>query len=184
MHSICCRMACGSSRTRDWTSVPCIARQILNHWATGGALSMYISISHHLCITCTCVHAQSLQSGPSLCSPMNCSPSGFSVHGILQTRILEWVAMFSSRGSSQPRIEIHVSCVSCIAGRFLTTKPPGKSMYHIQRDKDKWKHGKLWVVRILFWVLTLLCKARYSQAQRLGKLKSNRSDSGPSSTPY
>ena len=40
----------------------------------------------------------------SLC-PVNGSPLGFSVHGILQARILEWVAMSSSRGSSQPRIE-------------------------------------------------------------------------------
>ena len=38
-----------------------------------------------------------------LCNPMDCSPPGSSVHGILQARILEWVAMPSSRGSSQPR---------------------------------------------------------------------------------
>ena len=40
------------------------------------------------------------QSFPVLCDPMNCSPPGFYVHGILQARILEWVAIFSSRGSS------------------------------------------------------------------------------------
>ena len=39
----------------------------------------------------------------SLFDPMDCSPSDSSVHGILQTRILEWVAMPSSRGSSQPQ---------------------------------------------------------------------------------
>ena len=49
-----------------------------------------------------CVHAQSLQSCPTLCSPMDCSPPGSSVHGISQARILEWVAMPSSR---DPRIE-------------------------------------------------------------------------------
>ena len=38
-----------------------------------------------------------------LCNPRDCSPPGFSVHGILQVRILEWVAMLSSRGTSQPR---------------------------------------------------------------------------------
>ena len=43
------------------------------------------------------------QSYPTLCNPMDCSPPGSSVHGILQARILEWVAMPSSRGSSQPR---------------------------------------------------------------------------------
>ena len=43
------------------------------------------------------------QSCLTLCDPMDCSPPGSSVHGILQARTLEWVAMPSSRGSSQPR---------------------------------------------------------------------------------
>ena len=43
------------------------------------------------------------QSCPTLCDPMDCSPLGYSVHGVLQARMLEWVAMPSSRGSSQPR---------------------------------------------------------------------------------
>ena len=47
-----------------------------------------------------CVHAKSLQSCPTLCNPMDHSPPGSSVHGILQAKILEWVAMPSSRGSS------------------------------------------------------------------------------------
>ena len=42
---------------------------------------------------------------PTLCDPMDCSPPGSSVHRILQARILEWVAMPSPRGSSQPRDE-------------------------------------------------------------------------------
>ena len=50
----------------------------------------------------------------------DCSLPGSSVHGILQARILEWVAMPSSRGSSQPRNWTHISCVSCIADRFFT----------------------------------------------------------------
>ena len=49
---------------------------------------------------------------------------GFSVHGILQARILEWVPMPSSRGSSQPRDR---TCISCVVGGFFTTEPPGKS---------------------------------------------------------
>ena len=48
------------------------------------------------------VCAQSLQSGPVLCDPLNCSPPGSSVHGILQGKILEWVVMPSSGGSSRP----------------------------------------------------------------------------------
>ena len=57
---------------------------------------------------------------------MDCSPPGSSVHGILQAQILEWVAFSSSRGFSPPRDQTGVSCVSCIAGRFFTTEPPGK----------------------------------------------------------
>ena len=57
------------------------------------------------------------QSCPALCDPMDCSPPGSSVHGILQARILEWVAIPFSRGSSQPRNRTQVSC---IAGRFFT----------------------------------------------------------------
>ena len=51
---------------------------------------------------------------PSLCDPMGCSPPDSSVPGILQARILEWVAISYSRGSSQARDRIHASCVSCI----------------------------------------------------------------------
>ena len=46
------------------------------------------------------------QSCPTLCDPMDCSPSSSSVHGILQARILEWVAISFSRGSSPSRIEL------------------------------------------------------------------------------
>ena len=61
-----------------------------------------------------------LQLYPTLCDPMDYSTPGSSVHGILQARILEWVAVSSSRGSSQPRDQ---TCVSCIVGRFFTTEP-------------------------------------------------------------
>ena len=53
-----------------------------------------------------------------LCNPMDGSLPGSSAHGILQERILEWVAILFSRGSSQPRDQ---TWVSCIAGRFFTT---------------------------------------------------------------
>ena len=52
--------------------------------------------------TATSVHAKSLQSFLTLCDPIHWSPPGSSVHWILQARVLEWVAMPSSRGSSQP----------------------------------------------------------------------------------
>ena len=58
-----------------------------------------------------------------LCNPMDCKPLGSSVHGIFQARRLEWDAISFSRGSSQHRDQI---CVSCIAGGLFTTEPPGK----------------------------------------------------------
>ena len=57
------------------------------------------------------------QSHPTLCNPMDYSSSGFSVHGILQARMLEWVAIPFSRESSRPRDRTRVSF---IAGRFFT----------------------------------------------------------------
>ena len=59
------------------------------------------------------------QSCPAVCNPMDCSLPGSSVHGILQARILEWVAISSSRGSSWPR---EWTRVSCSAGRFFTVE--------------------------------------------------------------
>ena len=66
----------------------------------------------------TCVCAKSLQSCLTLCDPMDCSPPGSSVHGILQARILEWVVKPSSRGSSRPRDRISISYISCV-GRWV-----------------------------------------------------------------
>ena len=66
----------------------------------------------YICM-CVCV-----QSCPTLCNPMDCSPPGFSAHGIFQARILEWVAISSFR-KSQPRDQTHISCVG-----WITTEPP------------------------------------------------------------
>ena len=60
-----------------------------------------------------------------LCDPIDSSPPGSSVHGILQARIVQCVAIPFSRGSPQPRGQIWVSC---IAGGFFTSEPPGKSL--------------------------------------------------------
>ena len=66
-----------------------------------------------------CMHAQCTQLCSTLHDPMDCSSPGSTVHGILQARILEWVAMPSSKGSFQLRDRTHASCVSCIAGWIL-----------------------------------------------------------------
>ena len=68
-----------------------------------------------------CVVAQSYL---TLCHCLDYSPSGSSVHGISQERILEWVAIFFSRGS--PRLRDGTQ-ISCIAGGFFTTESPEKS---------------------------------------------------------
>ena len=64
--------------------------------------------------------AKSLQLCLILCDPIDCSPPGSSVHVIFQARILEWVDLSSSRGSSQPRDRSCVSCfLHCRAGALL-----------------------------------------------------------------
>ena len=63
---------------------------------------------------------------PTLCNPMDYSLTCSSVHEILQARILEWVAIPFSWGSSQPR---DWTLVSCTAGRFFTPEPSGKSWH-------------------------------------------------------
>ena len=67
-----------------------------------------IVLFYFLLFCCCCLVAQSLA---TLRGPMDCSPSGSSVHGILQARILECVAISSSKGSSWPRDQTWVSCL-------------------------------------------------------------------------
>ena len=75
------------------------------------------------------VVVQSLSHVQLFCDPMDCSKPGSSVHGILQARILEWVAISYSRGSSQPR---GWTCVSpALAGRFFSTEPSGKPHVYV-----------------------------------------------------
>ena len=76
---------------------------------------------------CACMCAKSLQSCSTLWDAMDYSPPGYSVHGILQARILEWVAISSSRGSTWPRdLRTPESYVSCIGRRCLPLAPAGK----------------------------------------------------------
>ena len=71
------------------------------------------------CILPAWVHAKLLQSDLTLWDPVDYSLPAFTVHGILQARILEWVAMLSFRGSSLPRDETFVSYISCIGRQVL-----------------------------------------------------------------
>ena len=70
--------------------------------------------------------SKSLQSCPTLLDPMDCSPPGSSVHGILQARILECLPLPTPGDLPDPGIEPESPE---LAGRFFTTKPPGKPKY-------------------------------------------------------
>ena len=77
---------------------------------------------------------KSLQWYPTLCNPIDSSPPGFPIPGILQARILEWVAIPFSKGSSPFRDQ---TWVSCIAGRSFITEPSGSPLC-IQRTFSFW----------------------------------------------
>ena len=97
----------GSSPPRNWTWISCIAGRFLTSWPTNTLLTAEEAV---------CMHAQSC---PTLCDPMDCGPPGSSVHGISQARLLEWVAMSFSRGSSRPRDWTNIFCGSCIGRQIL-----------------------------------------------------------------
>ena len=61
------------------------------------------------CFESHCMRAKLLQLCPTLCDPMDCSLPGSSVHGILQARVLEWVAISFSKRSSRPGIKLESS---------------------------------------------------------------------------
>ena len=76
-----------------------------------------------------CVHAKQLHLCPTLCSLMDCMPPGSSVHGILQVKILEWVAMSFFRGSSQPRgLNLGLLCLLHWPAGSWPLVPPGKPL--------------------------------------------------------
>ena len=82
------------------------------------------------------MHAKSLQSCPTFCDSMDCSPPGSSVHGLVQARILEWAAISFSRGSSRPRNQTCLSYGSCICRRVL---------YHwCHKELTCWKRHWCW----------------------------------------
>ena len=89
-------------------------------WGYWGLLVTVIDDNDDSMIIILCVLSdKSLQSCPTLCDPMDCSPPVSSVHRILQARILEWVTMPSSRGSSQSRDQTLSLCGFCTAGKFF-----------------------------------------------------------------
>ena len=99
----------------------------------------------------------------TLCDPVDCSPPGFSVHGILQVRILEWLAIPFSRGSSWPRDWSHISCIS---GRFFTVRPTKEVPYSIYSCKifavfSVLYHISVWLIYFIHSRLYLLILCPY-----------------------
>ena len=85
----------------------------------GGLPSMGLHRVRHDWSYLAAAAAKLFQLSLTLCDPMDCSLPGSSVHGILQVRILEWVAISSSRGSSWARDRTHIPWVSCIGRQIL-----------------------------------------------------------------
>ena len=80
----------------------------------------WICIGYRVCL-CVQLHL-------TLCNPMDYSLTGSSQHGIFPARILEWIAISSSKGSSQPR---DPTCISCIGRQILLAEPPGKDTFSL-----------------------------------------------------
>ena len=107
----------GSSPPRDWAWISRIVGRRFTVWATRESPGNLSPGINPLFIFKSESESEVAQLCPTLCDPMDCSPPGFSIHGIFQARILEWVAISFSRGSSRPR---NRTWVSCIAGRCFT----------------------------------------------------------------
>ena len=88
-----------------------------------------LSVLLHVILIFFLLHACMLKSYLTFCDPMDYSLLGSSLHGILQARILELVAMPSSRGLSWSRDWTHISYVSCIAGGFFTHRATWEALF-------------------------------------------------------
>ena len=81
---------------------------------------------------------------PTLCSLMDCIPPGSPVQRISQARILEWAAISSFRGSSQPRNWTSISCVSCIAAGFFAHWATGEALLLFNLLSCVWVFAMPW----------------------------------------
>ena len=105
------------------------------------------------------MHAQLLQSGSILCDPVDYSLSGFSVHGVLQAKILQWIAMPSSSGFSRPRDQTHVSCLQHWQPGSLPLAPPGSP----KRDICQHNEVKGYKINVIKSVVFLYTNSKLSE---------------------
>ena len=120
------------SNTRSQDFLVCFNLEVV------GSCILYLPVIHFVANFCKrylmsgvillCMHVKLLQSCSTLCDTMDHNLPGSSVHGILQARILNWVAISSSRGSSWPRDWTCVSCLLHWQVGSLPLAPPGKSI--------------------------------------------------------
>ena len=92
-------------------------------------VASHLSESFTICLYCCCLVTKW---HPTLNPPMHCGLTGFSVHGMSQARVLEWVAISFSRGSSRPRDQ---TPVSCLAVCFFTTEPLRKVIFALLHNE-------------------------------------------------
>ena len=111
----------------------------------------------HSCIN-VCRWAKSLQSCLTLCHHMDHSPPRSSVHGIVQARILEWVAISSSRGSSWPRDQTCVSWVSWIGKRVLYHCATWEALMHQWMNSNHEQEHNFIIPFLVF--LALCCQPK------------------------
>ena len=115
-----------------------------------------------MCVcVCVCVRVQSCQ---TLFNSTDCSPTDFSVHGISQARILEWVSISFSRQSSRPRDWGFISCVSCSAGGFFTC---WASREALRLAPLKPNHAHKFLLKLKLWISRSRMGLRVSTASKL-----------------
>ena len=116
-------------------------------------------IEHTTCVcvcVCVCVYVcVCAQSCLTLCDPIDCGLAGSSVHGIVQARILEWVAISYSRDLPEQGIKPMIPRASCIAGGLLTTAPPGKYLNSHRKNWLAWPTGAKGNLFQIYWFVDL-----------------------------
>ena len=141
----------------DRTHIPCFRRRILNYWTPREVLKPAYSLGAYIKPALRGWWFSRKVMSDS-CDSMDCNPPGSSVHGNLQAKIPEWVAISFSRGSSRPR---NPTQVSCIAGRFFTDCAMPETP-HTQRCASDRGACQATSARPSFWVLYPLVSAFFS----------------------
>ena len=140
-------------RTMNATSLGILSTVVRKKGKSNAKTICQIVTKSKLILFAVCVHAKALRSCTTLCNPMDCSLPGSFVHRILQARILENVAMPSSRGSSWPRTQTRVSCIGrwVLYHQWHLGSPFNQLHAVLSRSfvsDSLWWHG-LWPARLL-----------------------------------